>query len=234
MKNYYFHKMPVQQLINDFFDLLFPRTCAGCDQTLVTGELHLCITCRHELPYHTDQEAIKKKFANRLQLENEYALLKFNSGGIVQRLLHEIKYRQNPELAIFIGRLMAERFHNELMESGIDLIIPVPLHHSKERTRGYNQSEKLALGIAEVLAVPIASRALIRTKKNETQTKKSRGERWQNVANIFEVNEIELLRNKHVLLVDDVITTGATAESCGHALLAAGISQLSLTALADA
>lgn len=226
--------MPLPRMINDLFDLLFPRICAGCDQPLVIGEIHLCTICRHALPYHTEQEVLKNKFANRLQLERVYALLKFNSGGIVQRLLHEIKYRQNPDFGIFMGKLMAENFHDELTDTSIDLIVPVPLHRSKERVRGYNQSEKIALGIGEVLEVPVAEKVLIRTQKSETQTKKSRSERWQNVANIFAVKEVETLKNKHVLLVDDVITTGATAESCGQALLSAGISKLSLAALADA
>ena len=192
------------------------------------------MVCSQALPYYNDAEELNNKFAGRLLFYHVSSLLKFTSSGIVQQLLHEIKYRRNPELAIFMGKEMGKPVKPFFAESPIDMIIPVPLHPSKQRIRGYNQSEKLADGLGEIILVPVVPSVLTRIQKSETQTKKSREERWKNVADIFKVVDAKAIKDKHILLIDDVITTGATAEACGQSLLAAGAGQLSFAFMASA
>jgi len=153
---------------------------------------------------------------------------------MVQSILHNFKYRNQPEIGLTIG----EWFGKDLVEADLanewDLVIPVPLHRSREKRRGYNQSNHLAQGLGVALDLPVALNAVIRKKRSESQTHKSRQERWENVEGIFEVRKPELVLGKHVVLVDDVVTTGATLESCGHALLEAGTRDLSFATLAIA
>lgn len=215
-------------------DLLFPRTCAGCNRPLTGTEQHICLVCTHDLPFFQDEDELKNRFAGRLVLNQISSYLKFSPNGIVQQLLHEMKYRQNPELALFLGKEMGSALKSYTKDGVFDLIIPVPLHRSKQRIRGYNQSERLAAGMAEIMQIPVNSTALVRTQKSATQTRKTRAERWQNVADIFKVADAGSVKDKQILLVDDVITTGATAEAGGQALLAAGAAGLSLAFMASA
>lgn len=180
------------------------------------------------------QNAFMQKFYGRLKLEFAISYLHFYKEGITQQILHNIKYRGQPE----IGEKLGEWFGRELSESGLadtwDTVIPIPLHISKEKRRGYNQSNYLASGIASAMEIEKAFHAVVRSRKSETQTRKTRQERWENVEGIFEVRKVEQILGKHVLLVDDVVTTGATLESCGRAILDAGADKLSLATLAIA
>jgi len=223
----------MKKVLHDFIDLVFPNCCPGCDQPLVRGEEHLCTSCELDLPLYPANENIAHYFAGRLELAEARAYFKFYHGGLAQNLLHHIKYKGDQELGEHLGKMFIHHLQKEAIYKNVDVIVPVPLHNSKLRTRGYNQSEVLASGMADILGVTVDSLSVIRTKRSETQTRKNRADRWQNVTGIFDVTNDNLL-GKHVLLVDDVITTGATLEACGETILAAGAASLSVGALAAA
>ncbi len=201
----------------DFVDIIYPDSCLGCDTPLVSNEQCLCVYCRAELPFthfHTHTEnRILNIFKGRCLLQKATSYLHFSKGGIVQSLMHALKYKARKEVAAVMGSMAA----HDLMKSGffddIDLIIPIPLHPKKLASRGYNQSELLARAMAETAELPLVTENLIRTTFSETQTKKTRFARWLNVKSIFKVNDPEQLHQKHILLVDDVVTTGSTIES---------------------
>jgi ComF family protein len=221
----------MKKLLNDFVDLLFPNCCPGCEQPFVSGEEQLCNNCKLDLPVLPANEQILDLFAGRLQVFEARAFLKFYHGGIAQQLLHHIKYKGYRDLGEYLGHMFIGHISKEPAYTNVEMIVPVPLHKSKLRARGYNQSEVLAKGMADALGIKVNATSIRRRQKSETQTKKNRAERWQNVAGIFEpVNNH--LQDKHVLLVDDVITTGATLEACGETVYAAGAASLSIAALA--
>lgn len=222
----------MKNLLTDLLDVVYPTTCPGCNQPLVSGEQHLCVNCSLNLPLHTDAKELMNVFAGRIKVEGVYVLLKFIQGGITQKLLHEIKYRGNTSLGDYLGRRLGENCLAASL-SDVDVIVPVPLHKGKLKLRGYNQSEVIGRGLANVLEKPINFTSVVRSVKNQTQTRKTRAERWQNVSGIFRVVN-KKLEGKHVLLIDDVLTTGATMEACGQTLLSAGASRLSIAALAAA
>lgn len=223
----------MKKVLNDFIDLVFPNCCPGCDQPLVSGEVHLCTSCELDLPLYAANEHILHYFAGRLKLTEARAFMKFYHGGIAQNLLHHIKYKGDQGLGEYLGKMFIQHLQKEAVYNDVEVIVPVPLHKSKLRARGYNQSEVVARGMAEILGVTVDSSSILRTKKSETQTKKNRADRWQNVTGIFEVTG-DNLQGKHVLLIDDVITTGATLEACGEVILNVGAASLSMGVLAAA
>jgi len=224
--------------IRDLVALIYPRNCAGCGQSLSKGEDLLCTICKYEMPktrHHGNrQNAFIQKFYGRIKVEYALAYLHFHKQGITQQVLHNYKYQNQPE----VGLKMGEWFGVDLLNSGIidtwDIILPIPLHKSKEKRRGYNQSNYLAEGLSNSLDIPYSFDTVIRNRKSETQTHKSKQERWENVEGIFDIKDAQEIEGKHVLLVDDVVTTGATLESCGHTLLSAGAQKLSFATLAIA
>ncbi len=226
----------IGQLFTDFFSLIYPRICPGCNGSLVHGEQGLCTICKHELSYTNflddPQNALASTFYGRLPLENVFSYIYFFKGGIAQSILHELKYKGNYE----IGVLMGEWFGRELRHKnfGWDVIVPVPLHPQKLKKRGYNQSEQFAKGLANILGISLKPDLLQRHLQSETQTHKSKMERWENVKDNFSVTDATYIKDRHVLLVDDVITTGSTIEACGNVLLNSGVSKLSVIALAMA
>lgn len=177
---------------------------------------------------------LEKRFYGKVQIQHAFSYLSFHKNSIVQTLLHNFKYKGNKDIGTFIGRW----FGSELIESGLgcewDGIIPVPIHKSRERKRGFNQSQVFAEGLAEALSLPIYSNILLREKTNTSQTKKSRIERWSNVEKAFNLKNHELIQNKRILLADDVITTGATLEACALKVLEAGASNVSIVTMAAA
>lgn len=228
--------MEALELFSDFISLFYPNYCYGCKGSLVKGEDTLCTKCIFELPktnYHLNStNPLKERLEGRLHLDHALAFLKFRKEGIVQHLLHELKYNNHPEVGVKLGK----QFGHELKQNHVDdfdLIVPVPLHESRKRKRGYNQSSKFAEGLSESLGVSWDESISHRTTSTSTQTKKSKSERWQNVKDVFAVSNSDAIRNKHVLLVDDVITTGATIEACGFHLLNQGC-RLSIACIAEA
>lgn len=173
-------------------------------------------------------------FAGRLQVEKATAWLFFSKNGITQGLIHELKYRGNQDVGVAIGKMMAERLKEADWWIGIDVLIPLPLNRKKWIKRGYNQSEVLCRGISAVTGIPVEEVAVIRSVYTETQTRKSRVQRWRNVAEVFDLLDFTHLQGKHALLVDDVVTTGATLDACGQVLLRVPGLRLSVLTLAVA
>ena len=196
----------------------------------------LCLHCIFELPItgfaDMKDNPVEKIFWGRIHVEAATSELYFSKGTLVQSIIHQLKYKGNREAGIMLGKIMGESLSNSNRFKEIDLLIPLPLTRIKERKRGYNQSEILCLGISEVTNIPILKNAVSRLKATETQTKKRRSQRWDNVEGNFFVNQKELIQGKHVLLVDDVITTGATLEACGQEILHIAGTRLSIAALA--
>jgi len=232
--------MMLRPLLADLVSLFFPQVCLACHEPLVAGETHLCTTCRTELPY-TDyhllppaHNPLARRFWGKLPVQYTLSYLRFLRHGRVQELLHQLKYRGQAG----VGRALGQLYGAELAAAGLapkfDLIVPVPLHRRKLARRGYNQAEAFATGLAAALPCPSAAHALRRTEHTATQTRKGRTERWQNVATVFEVAQPAAVAGRHVLLVDDVLTTGATLEACGAALLAAGARAVSIATIACA
>ena len=224
-------------MLKDFFNLIFPIRCLACEQALIPQETLLCTGCRGQLPFTNfhkqPQNPLMLRFYGKINVNEVFSYLKFVKGGLTQKVLHYIKYDNYPEL----GQLLGGWFALELIRSGklsdVDLIIPVPLHKSKQRKRGYNQSDYLAKGFAAGCDIPCAYQLLIRTAKSASQAKKrDRLERWQNVQNIFAVTQPEIVVNKHILVIDDVLTTGATLEACSLPLFEAGCGAVSFATLA--
>jgi ComF family protein len=223
---------------SDFISLFFPNYCLGCTDSLVRGEEIICTRCLLQLPttkYHEwPDNPIKNRLQGRIPLKYALALLKFRKTGITQHLLHQLKYNNHPEIGIRLGKFYGKELLTWGYQSEFDLIVPVPLHVSRKRRRGYNQSAMFAQGLSEELNIPCCENCVIRKIPTTTQTRKTRIERWENVKDVFMVTEPGLISNRRVLLVDDVITTGATLEACANQLLQQGCSEISIACLAEA
>ena len=224
--------------LTSIVELFFPTLCVTCGNRLVTQEKFVCFDCWHDLPvtnFHFDAEnKVARLFWGRVKVENATSFFAYNKGSNYQHLIHFIKYKGMKELGFVTGR----RFGNALLESpefsAVDVVVPVPLHPKKQKLRGYNQSEWIARGIAESLRKPVSVDNLRRNLHTSTQTRKNRYERWENVENIFEVLIPEVFTGKHILLVDDVVTTGSTLESCAFQLLQVEKVKVSIATLAYA
>ena len=224
----------LRETYRSLLHLLYPHICAGCGSVVNNVTSHICITCLDALPLtHFEKlpdNPVEKKFYGRLPLIAASAYCFFTPGSHIQQLVHEIKYRGNKELGRQLGQFMGEAIK---LSGRIkpEMLVPLPLYASKERTKGYNQAALLCQGIADRLGVPMLERAVIRTEYTDSQTKKGRMERWENVDGKFEVTDSAAIKDKHVLLVDDVITTGATLEACGMEMLSVENVTLSIATL---
>lgn len=225
-------------MIHDFISLLFPEYCLMCEEGLKKEEKLICIHCRYKLPKthsHLDNENyIARKFWGKLPVRYAWAYLKFTKKGNVQRILHKLKYDGYAE----VGELLGKWYGYELKEAGLekefDLILPVPLHISKLKKRGYNQSDTIAKGMSEAMQVEWSEKVLIKNIASETQTKKKRLERWENVEKVFDITNKDKIIGKRILLVDDVVTTGSTLEACCKLLLDEGCKEVSIATIAGA
>jgi ComF family protein len=225
-------------ILSDLASLFYPKHCTGCGRILHQHPLPFCQACVLALPrtgFERDPEnAVEKLFRGRIPVASACSIYYFTRDAPLQRMIHHLKYQQRPELGIALGKLAG----NALLSSGrygeIDALLPLPLFPMREKERGYNQSEKICCGLSEVLGVPVLSQALQRVRKTASQTHKNRMERWDNVEGSFQVAAHALKGLKHALLVDDVITTGATLEACGLAILDQCGVRLSICSLAYA
>jgi ComF family protein len=222
---------------NDFISLLYPNLCTCCNSPLFKGEKEICIKCKSSLPYtkfHLDEEnAVSQLFWGRVEISYATAYFVFRKGSRFQKILHKIKYQNGQSLGLELGKSFGFELLNTPFAEA-DLICPVPLHPKKLSQRGYNQSEILARGISESLKIPLELHVLKRVVQNPTQTKKSRFERWNNVDGIFETFNNHQIENKHVLLIDDVVTTGSTLEACATSILKIKNTKVSVAVLAMA
>lgn len=228
--------MLLKRFLGDLLSLLFPNLCCGCGTHLNQGEEQLCITCIYRLPYtdhhfHADNIAARQLWG-RLPCNAVMSLLYFGKGSRTQNIIHSLKYKGRHDLGIKLGNMIAEKLLMNPVYSDIDQIIPVPLHRSKTLKRGYNQSLCVAEGISAVLQIPVNVSSLLRSKRTGTQTKKSRYNRFENMQQVFSIVNSEAIHGKHILLVDDVMTTGATLEACGMALFEGKINKLSIATIA--
>lgn len=215
--------MAFLQYLNSFVTLFFPEQCLGCSRVLIQEEEVICTHCEFNLPlthFHLDPEnSAAKSLMGRVNLQSASAYLYFSTESKVQNIMHAIKYKGRVKAIKYFGRKYGESLLKEPVILNADLILPVPLHPKRMKQRGYNQSEYFAEGLSESLAIKMESNLLIRRLNSESQTKKNRYQRYENTKNAFEVKDAEQLVNKHVLLVDDVLTTGATVEACASELL---------------
>ena len=214
-----------KELKNSILHVLFPHVCDGCGSDIIDEESSLCMKCIAEMPetnFHLHaNNPIEKIFWGRLPIINATAQYYFIKESLMQHLMHQLKYKGNKELGKQLGRLMGYDLQKTGRFNIVNYLVPLPLFPSKEKRRGYNQATILCEGIAEVMDVEILRDVIARTQFTETQTRKGRIERWQNIEGKFELMRPEKIADKNILLVDDVITTGATLEACGHELLQA-------------
>ena len=225
-------------MFNYLINLFFPKVCAGCHTILISNETVLCTTCRHEMPltqYHLDpkNEAVKK-FYGKIAIQHASALLYFNKKGIVQELIHNLKYREHEQIGTVLGNWYVEDLKELVLETPFDMVIPVPLHPKKFRERGYNQVTTFGKAVAQGLNIDYDGTILYRKKYSKTQSKKNLSGRSDNIENIFDVITAEENQNKHFLILDDVLTTGATLEACARALLKIPGAKISIVCMAIA
>ena len=227
----------ITQVLQDFVSLFFPNYCFACEDHLVKGEEIICTKCLLEMPktdFHTHLEnEFYRKLYGRISVKYVLALFKFSKNSRVQRLLHTLKYENRPEIGVKLGKYYGSILEKDY-KNGFDLVIPVPLHITRQRQRGYNQSAEFGRGLADTLGARFDDQVLERIVRTETQTKKTKLLRWKNVKHVFNVRQPDLLLGKRILLVDDVITTGATLEACAEKILEYPVHSLSIACIAAA
>lgn len=224
----------LKEIKESVIHLFFPHVCTGCGNDILSNQSVLCIRCMNAMPEtNFEQHAnnpIEKMYWGRLPLVTGTAQFYFTKESLMQHLMHQFKYKNNRSLGLQLGQIMGE----QIQRSGRikpDALIPLPLFPAKEKKRGYNQATLLCSGMAAIMKVPVIENAVIRPQHTETQTKKGRIERWKNMEGKFILHDQEAIKNKHLLLVDDIVTTGATLEACGLELLKANNVKLSIASL---
>ena len=213
----------LKELRKAFDHFFFPHHCAGCGSDHIHQDALLCSQCFYRLPitdyFNRSDNPVEKTFWGRIPIAAAGSWLYFSKGSGIKQLLHALKYHHRPDIGIQLGRAMgvalkaADRFDH------VDALIPLPLFPERERIRGYNQAERIAVGMSEVLHIPVFNDVVKRVRATKTQTKQDRRGRWQNIYNSFAVSQPQAIFQKRLLLIDDIITTGATLEACGQALL---------------
>ncbi|GAB5538359.1 MAG: ComF family protein [Salibacteraceae bacterium] len=227
--------MMLSQYLRDFTHLTFPFNCYGCSRALEEGDRPICRDCIEHFPrtfyWQQDDNEVEKIFWARIPVEGACSYMFFNKDGIAQALMHQLKYNNKPIVGEWLGRLFGEEIKDSVFDN-VDILVPVPLHRKKEKSRGYNQSNYIVKGMSESMNKRYSTNAIERIRANESQTKKGRFERWINVRELFRVSQPEVIQNKHVLLVDDVVTTGATLEACADAVLQVRGTKVSIATIA--
>jgi ComF family protein len=220
--------------LSSLLHLFYPHSCEGCSSDLLSDQQFLCARCMHQLPatgfFTQNGNPVEKIFYGRIPVKQAATAFYFTKSSLLQHLLLQLKYKNNKEAGYFLGRMMGHALAQSERFADTDLLVPLPLHPKKEFIRGYNQAALLCEGIAEVWPKPILLNTVTRTRFTETQTHQNRLSRWQNMEEVFAVTQPELLTNKQILLVDDVITTGATLEACGASILAVPGTELGVVA----
>ena len=224
------------RLHKDFFELIFRNLCIACEKRLIPQERFLCLECWIDLPatdYHQySGNKVEQLFWGRIKIEQAASFFHFRKGSRYQKIIHSFKYRGNKALAIETGRRFGYSLKKASREWHADFIVPIPLHPSRQKKRGYNQSEMIALGLSEVLNVPVSTQNMVRINKTATQTRKNRYERWKNVEDVFSITDPEEFEGRHILLADDVVTTGSTLEACASLLLKIPGTKVSIATIA--
>jgi ComF family protein len=227
--------MLLKEIKDALLHLVFPHVCEGCGTDNLQAEHLLCLRCLSSLPstnFHMHaSNPIEKIFWGRIPVTSATSQYYFTKESMMQHLMHQFKYKGNKEVGTYLGKLMGWALVESNRFSFIDALVPLPLHRSREHKRGYNQATVLCEGISSILNKPVLKNVVIRREQTETQTKKGRIQRWQNMAGKFELANPQAIKDKQVLLVDDVVTTGATLEACGQEILKAENVQLNIATL---
>lgn len=228
----------VQHIVSDVIQLFYPHHCRGCGSDILQKDQLLCIRCISELP-HTrfaffPGNDIERIFFGRIPVMAAHSECYFSKGQLIQRLIHLLKYSGMPEVGSYLGEIIGRTLLQSGRFSGIDYVIPLPLYPDKEFKRGYNQAAAIGEGVSNATNIPMLDKLVCRQRPTETQTKKHRTERWQNVRGSFVVTEPSVLAGKHILLVDDVITTGASIEACAQSILDCPQTNISIASIAHA
>ena len=226
----------LKNIANDFSHLFFPHVCTGCGTDILSADALICMHCFNQLPvtnFHLyANNPVEQIFHGRLPVKNASSFCYFTKNSLIQHLIFQLKYKGNRKLGYFAGKLMGESLIQTSRFDHIDVIVPLTLFAAREKRRGYNQAAVLCDGISALTGIPVLKNIVSRISHTETQTHKKRIERWHNMEGRFELQDAEAISNKHIMLVDDVITTGATLEACGSALLKTRNTQLSILTLA--
>ncbi len=228
----------IRSILDGLIQLAYPQLCSGCGRLLMRQEQLFCLHCTHNMPYTSIENIrnneVMRRLAARVPIVWGYGLLYFQKKSITQHILHNIKYNEHKDLAIYMGNILAKHLQSKITLDDSCIIIPVPLHDKKKKLRGYNQSTLIGKGMAEILHGVMNENILIRTKYRESQTHKHRSERWELIQNDFLIRNTDEIYKKNVILIDDIFTTGATAEVCAHTLLEAGANSVAIATLAIA
>lgn len=228
----------LKRYFNDFSVLFFSQACVGCDTPLVDGEKLICTSCWYHLPHtraHADrQNSSARQMWGRVRIEAVTSYWYFRDASRVKRIIHHLKYRNRPEIGTEVGIRYGKILADTAPFNRADIIVPVPLHPKKLRARGYNQSAFFANGLARSMRLPVVENGITRRRTTKSQTHKNRYERYENMLKTFEATDIDSIAGQHVLLVDDVLTTGATLEACASTLLENGAAKVSAVTMAKA
>jgi len=223
-------------MLKVLFNLFFPKLCVGCKNPLLKAETILCVSCAHNLPltqFHANQpEVLKNVFYGQVLFENATALFYFHKQGISQQLIHQLKYKGQQEIGVYLGEWLMSEIKNNPDYQQIDVVVPVPIHKKRMQQRGYNQVEKFGKIMAKNLNATYNDTVLLRVKNTKSQTFKNRVNRLISTQTVFQLSDTEALKGKHVLLVDDVITTGSTIVACAKQLQKTSNIKLSLAVMA--
>jgi ComF family protein len=224
-------------ILKDILNFFYPRQCDVCGRLLGKEEKVLCSFCVVDIPrtnFHTkERNPVSEVFWGRVSIDHSSAFFYYFKGSGYQKLLHKLKYNGREDIGEFLGKLYASELVGSVFME-YDYVVPVPLHPKKEKLRGYNQSEKIANGFSFVSEIPVLNGVLVRHKNTSTQTRKGRFDRYLNMEDMFSLNGADKIKNQRILLIDDVITTGATLEACSHVLLNGGCQSLGVIGLGTA
>jgi ComF family protein len=228
----------LKNIVSSTLHLFYPHVCTGCGSDLLKENDLLCLKCIHNLP-HTNfaklpNNQIEKDFWGRIPLTSAYSQFYFSKEFLIQHLIHELKYKGDTKIGFYLGEVMGKTLLKSNRFNTIDALVPLPLYADKEHKRGYNQATVICNGMSSVMNIPVLNGIVIRQHATETQTRKHRTARWENVKDSFKTVKENELNGKHLLLVDDVVTTGATLEACGNVILQTENVKLSIATLAYA
>ena len=229
--------MKRNELLNGLAHLFFPNVCVVCERELLSGEEGACLDCLYKLPkthnFKEPDNKAEKLMAGRIPFERIASFCAYSKGGTLPPLIHHLKYRYGKNIGLLLGRMFGKDLLGSDFLAPLEMIVPVPLHPKREKKRGYNQAEIIAAGLSEITGLVVSAGNLLRVVYNPTQTKRTKTQRWENVRDIFKVADTRLFEGKHLLLVDDVITTGSTLEACGMALQACKGVKISIATLGE-